>query len=121
MTTDIVLQLLGIVATPTLTFVIGMLASKIKKMKTTSEENEKQRELEWQAMKETCKETLRSILKEDYEFYTTQGWCSVEDKEEVTRVYKLYCNGLHGNGRGTRYYNGVISLPEHDPNEDEHI
>ena len=119
-TSDLILQIFGMLATPILSFIIGILSSKIKKIKTASEENEKKRELEWNAIKETCKETLRSTLKEDYEFYTAQGWCSVEDKDEVNNVYTLYHKGLHGNGRGTRYYSGIISLPEHNPNEEEH-
>ena len=119
-TSNLILQIFGMFATPILSFIIGILSSRIKKIKKAAEENEKRRELEWNAIKETCKETLRSTLKEDYEFYTAQGWCSVEDKEEVNNVYTLYHKGLHGNGRGTRYYSGIISLPEHNPNEEEH-
>lgn len=82
------------------------------KVQENKEENEK-KEAEHAAMMEACKESLRRALKEDLEFYKKQGYCSVEDKADIEKIYGLYHDTpMNGNGRGTRYYEGIMSLPD---------
>lgn len=82
------------------------------KVQENKEENEK-KEAEHKALMEACKEMLRRTLKEDLEFYKKQGFCSVEDKADIEKVYKLYHDApMNGNGRGTRYYEGIMGLPD---------
>ena len=88
------------------------------KVQENKEENEK-KEAEHTAMMEACKEMLRRTLKEDLEFYKKQGYCSVEDKADIEKVYRLYHDApMNGNGRGTRYYEGITGLPD-EPHEKE--
>ena len=35
-----------------------------------------------------------------------------DDKFEVQRLYKIYHKDLGGNGRGTRYYEIIMKLPD---------
>ena len=118
---DILFKIIAALS-PFLTFALGLLASKIKKLQEKNEQNEiekqeliSKRENEEEAMKEACKYMLKKSLKEDYDYYLEQGWCSAEDKEEVDRIYFLYRKQLGGNGSGTRYYDSISSLPEHPP------
>jgi hypothetical protein len=113
-TADLIIKIAGWVATPMLSFVIGLLTSKLKKNKESAEQKAQKEDLEYEALKETCKYMLKKSLRDDYEFYVEeQGWCSIEDKNEVERAYMIYSGGLHGNGQGTRYYKGIMGLPEH--------
>ena len=81
------------------------------KIQENKEEKEKQ-VAEHAAMMEACKESLRRALKEDLEFYKKQGYCSIEDKADIQALYNLYHNSpFNGNGRGTGYFNGIMSLP----------
>lgn len=78
-----------------------------------NKEEKENKEAEHKALMEACKEMLRRTLKEDLEFYKKQGYCSVEDKADIEKVYTLYHNDpMKGNGRGTRYYEGIMSLPD---------
>ena len=69
---------------------------------------------ERQLLIEATKFTLRKFLKDDYDCYTQRGWCSVQEKEEVDALYRLYHEGFNGNGTGTRYYEAIIALPTND-------
>ena len=77
-----------------------------------SKEEKEVKELEFQAMKEACKEMLRKSLKEDLDFFKKQGYCPIEDKADIERTYTIYNKGLKGNGRGTKYYEGIMALPD---------
>lgn len=81
------------------------------KVQETKEEKET-RELEFQAMKEACKEMLRKSLKEDLDFFKKLGFCPIEDKVCIEQTYNIYNKGLKGNGRGTMYYESIMSLPD---------
>ena len=117
---DLIFKIAGWVITPILSFIIGNLLSKLKKSKELAAQRAEKEDLEYEALKETCKYMLKKSLKEDYEFYVEeQGWCTIEDKNDVEKAYKIYSNGLNANGRGTRYYNGIMALPNH-PSEHNH-
>ena len=122
MTIDSILKIVGWIAAPICTFIIGMLASKLTKSKEDAKQKEENSRLEYDALKETCKYMLKKSLKDDYDYYVdTQGWCSVEDKAEVERAYRIYSNPntLNGNGTGTRYYHAIMELPEHPTQKEE--
>ena len=97
-------------------FVVTLIMTKAQKEaenKVQENREEKQeRELEHIAMRESCKAFLRRVLKDDFEFYKKIGYCSVDDKSEVDDLYNLYHTDLKGNGRGTRYYEAIMALPD---------
>lgn len=39
-------------------------------------------------------------------------WASVQEKKEVETIWKIYHEGLKGNGQGEHYYNEIMDLPE---------
>ncbi len=43
---------------------------------------------------------------------TDRGWGSPAEKHEVEEIYKIYHDGLGGNGQGEHYYNEIMNLPE---------
>lgn len=113
------LQILGWVASPVASCVIGYLFSRLQQLKKSAKEKEEQYIQERKALKETCKYMLRKFLKDDYEYYVDgQGWCSSSDKAEVQQAYDLYHDSWNGNGQGTRYYNAIMALPEHPEHND---
>lgn len=78
-----------------------------------NKEEKETKEAEHRVLMEACKEMLRRTLKEDLEFYKKQGYCSVEDKADIEKVYNLYHEKpMNGNGRGTRYFEGIMCLPD---------
>lgn len=46
---------------------------------------------------------------------TDRGWASPVEKKEVEEIYKVYHDGLGGNGQGEVYYNIIMALPEKEP------
>ena len=105
-------------------FCVTLAMTKIQRQAETKiQENKEERETkeaEHKVLMEACKEMLRRTLKEDLEFYKKQGYCSVEDKADIEKVYNLYHEKpMNGNGRGTRYFEGIMSLPDelHDHSE----
>lgn len=107
-------QVLGYIISPIISAIIAFLIGKISALHRKVKERDLRSAEEYEALKETCKYTLRQFLKEDYEFYVEeQGWCSLADKEEVERAYILYHDKWNGNGQGTRYYEAIMKLPEH--------
>lgn len=92
---------------------MGTVKKKTEDKVQENKEEKETKEAEHAAMMEACKEMLRRTLKEDLEFYKKQGYCSVEDKADIEKVYNLYHEKpMNGNGRGTRYYEGIMSLPD---------
>ena len=92
---------------------MGTVKKKAEDKVQENKEEKEAKEAEHKALMEACKEMLRRTLKEDLEFYKKQGFCSVEDKADIEKVYTLYHNEpMNGNGRGTRYYEGIMSLPD---------
>jgi hypothetical protein len=77
-----------------------------------SKEEKEAKEIEFQAMKEACKEMLRKSLKEDLDYFKRLGYCPIEDKADIENTYKIYNKGLKGNGRGTMYYESIMALPD---------
>ena len=99
---------------------MGAIKKKTEDKVQENKEEKDRKEAEHTAMMEACKESLRRALKEDLEFYKKQGHCSVEDKADIEKVYTLYHNDpMKGNGRGTRYYEGIMSLPDEPHNKVE--
>ena len=45
-----------------------------------------------------------------------RGWATAAEKREVEEIYKIYHDGLGGNGQGEYYYQQIIALPEETPN-----
>lgn len=99
---------------------MGTIKKKTEDKAQENKEENKKKESEHTAMMEACKEMLRRTLKEDLEFYKKQEYCSVEDKADIEKVYRLYHDApMNGNGRGTRYYEGIMSLPDEPHNKVE--
>ena len=44
-----------------------------------------------------------------------RGWASEAEKREVKEIYKVYHDGLDGNGEGKIYFEQIIQLPETPP------
>ena len=114
-------QIYPLILTTIIGGIVGFLVSWFmgtikKKTEDKVQENKEERdrkEAEHTAMMEACKESLRRALKEDLEFYKKQGYCSVEDKADIEKIYRLYHDApMNGNGRGTRYYEGIMNLPD---------
>ena len=43
---------------------------------------------------------------------TQRGWATAAEKHEVEEIYKIYHDGLGGNGQGEHYYRQIMDLPE---------
>ena len=112
---DLIIKILGWIIPACLAFIIGRLTKKVDKHEKEAEEEKERQKQEADALKETCKYILKKSLKDDYEYYVEkQGWCSVTDKAEVEKAYKIYSGpGIEGNGQGTMYYKAIMALPEH--------
>lgn len=41
-----------------------------------------------------------------------KGWASPAEKREVEEIYRIYHDGLKGNGQGEKYYKEIMALPE---------
>ena len=106
-------QVILVIIPTVLGWLVGWLLAKYKKAK---ERAQSLADLE-AAYKESIKYMLRKSLKEDSEYYIQRGYCSIEDKNEVEVAYDLYHNKLKANGPGTRYYQAIMSLPDHKPEE----
>ena len=91
-------------------FLVNVLLMKYKSDKKISEKEKADEEL----LKDAIRHLLRRALKEDHEFYINQGYCSVEDKDEVEHTYQTY-HGFGGNGLGTSLRNAILALPDHPP------
>lgn len=102
-----------------LSWIAGSLTTKLKKYKKREEEDKQRTEIRRIAIEETCKEMLRKTLKDDSEYFTNLGYCSVDDKFEVQRLYNIYHKDLGGNGRGTRYYEIIMKLPDAPVNKSD--
>lgn len=102
-----------------LSWIAGSLTTKLKKYKKQEEEDRQRTEIRRVAIEETCKETLRKMLKDDCDYFENLGYCSVDDKFEIQRIYKIYHDGLNGNGRGTRYYEIIMKLPDAPVNKSD--
>lgn len=109
---DIIFKVVGWIVAPVLSFIIGRLTTKVVKMKEEKDQEAEAAKSEMWAIKETCKYMLKKSFKEDYEYYTDIGYCSIEDKNEIEKQYKLYKENFKGNGAGTRYVEGILHLPE---------
>ena len=44
-----------------------------------------------------------------------RGWATEAEKREVEEIYKIYHDGLGGNGQGERYYDQIMALDEREP------
>ena len=83
--------------------------------KRNDDKKKSQKECEDQKLRrEADMHLLRRALREDHEYYTRQGWCSVQDKDEVEHTYQTY-HGLGGNGLGTALRNDMMALPDFPP------
>lgn len=91
-------------------FLVNVLLMKYKQDK----KKEKQEIVDEKLLRDADRHLLRRALKEDHEFYINQGYCSVEDKDEVEHTYQTY-HGLGGNGLGTSLRNDILALPDHPP------
>ena len=45
---------------------------------------------------------------------TQRGWKTAAEMREIEEIYKVYHDGLGGNGQGEHYYNEIKDLPEHE-------
>ena len=110
MDTEIILKILGWVISPILTFLIGFLSSKYQKLKKKSQESEAQ----LIAMKQGIIAMLKNIIATAHETYTRQGFCSVQDKQEIITVHKCY-ESLCDDGLCTALKDDIVHLPDYPP------
>ena len=89
-------------------FLVNVLLMKYKQDK----KREEQEKVDEKLLRDADRHLLRRALKEDHDFYMHQGYCSIEDKEEVEHTYKTY-HGLGGNGLGTTLRNDIMALPDY--------
>lgn len=45
---------------------------------------------------------------------TQRGWKTAAEMREIEEIYKVYHDGLGGNGQGEHYYNEIKDLPERE-------
>ena len=45
---------------------------------------------------------------------TQRGWKTAAEMREIEEIYKVYHDGLGGNGQGEHYYNEIKNLPERE-------
>ena len=116
---EIVIKIISTVISSVVAFALGLVWTKYIALKAQKKKQIDRKDAEYDAMKQTCKLSLRSSLKDDYEYFVLkQGWCSIEDKNDVEEEYHLYHHSFDGNGRGTRYYNAIMELPD-TPDDEE--
>lgn len=92
-------------------FLVNVLLIKYKQDK----KKEEQEKVDEKLLRDADRHLLRRALKEDHDFYMHQGYCSVEDKDEVEHTYQTY-HGLGGNGLGTSLRNDIMALPDYPLN-----
>lgn len=110
---DIIWKALGIILSAVISFIIGRLQAKYSALKKEKEQKATEDRVRDETLAECLKYQLRRALKDDHDFYVQQGWCSIEDKAEVKKAYRLYHDTyLHGNGAGTMYYESIMKLPD---------
>ncbi len=63
-----------------------------------------------EALKDGIKAVLHDRLWQAHKHYMDQGWCSLEDKQNVEHLYKPYA-ALGGNGTGKDAYQDIFDLP----------
>ena len=115
-TVDIIVKVIGWIVSPILSFLVGWLVSTQRKNKEKKQEAVE----EVNVLKEASKAILKNMIRDDHEFFTRQGYCSPSDKQEVEVIYQCYLR-LGGNGVGTQFRNDILSLPDSDPNRQNHI
>ena len=89
-------------------FLVNVLLMKYKQDK----KREEQEKVDEKLLRDADRHLLRRALKEDHDFYMHQGYCSIDDKEEVEHTYQTY-HGLGGNGLGTSLRNDIMALPDY--------
>ena len=82
-----------------LTGAFGWLGKKIKAQKA-----------EQDAIKGATKALLHDRIYHACQFYIKQGWCSIDDKENIEYMYRPY-KKLGGNGTCERLFVQVQNLP----------
>lgn len=63
---------------------------------------------------------LHNELRRANREYTTRGYCTYDEKEELTEMYETYA-ALGGNGTGAAAYKHCMELPEVPPSQNETI
>lgn len=69
---------------------------------------------EEQAMRDGMQSLLRMKIIHIYEECVIAGYCSIEKREALKRIYEAY-HGLDGNGVATGLYNKTLALPTEPP------
>lgn len=100
-------DLLGKAAWAALSFLSAWLLAQYKKYKAKSHTTE----TEMQLIKDALKHTLRGVLRDDYVFLTKKGYCTYLEKDEFDKTYKIYHEGLGGNGVATSMRDVIMELP----------
>lgn len=88
--------------------VLGWLVAQVKAKKK-----------EYQMMNEAIVALLHDRLFIACQHYLAQGWCSVDDRENLECMYKPY-SALGGNGTGEHLYHRVMELPLEKPPDNKH-
>jgi hypothetical protein len=110
MDTELIFKIIGWVAPTVLSFIVGVLTSKYKKAKSKNKEQEDQ----LLAMKKGIIAMLKNIIASAHETYTRQGFCSVQDKQEIITIHKCY-ESLCDDGLCTALKDDIVHLPDYPP------
>lgn len=89
---------------------VAILSSVVLKMQLRYDVEQKQRQLDFENIKDGVREILNYNMTHIYEKYESLGYCPTQTKITMSRLYKPYHN-LGGNGAGTAMYNKIESLP----------
>ncbi len=97
------------------TTLLGIFFTWLKATQKARKQQQQKLGKDFDIMRETCKYALFSLLKESYNHYVKDlKYCNIENKKEIEEMYRLYHDGLKGNGMGTKMYETIMDLPN-DP------
>ena len=106
---QVLAAVLGFISTSAISYCVNLVKQNKK--------NRSQELADFEVVKTGIRCLLKAQLKEDFEYFTKQGYCQVEDKEEYENLYRAY-HGLGGNGLGTNLYEAVMKMPSTKPKKD---
>lgn len=105
-TQTIITEVLKYLIPVILSFVVGWLSGKIKKVKQQkqAEDDEKY------AVLLVVKYVAKRMIIDDCRFYIEQGFITPKELKDLKDLWNTYHNQLGGNGEGEEYFNKALKL-----------